>query len=94
MLSSKQRKQLMWVAIAGLAGAAAASVARRALKSGWKAVRGSDPPENPVSRDTTWGEAIAWSVATGAIIGVAHMAAQRGAAAGWERWIGERPPGL
>lgn len=94
MISEDQRDRLLWMGLAGLAGAAAMAISRPGLKAGWRLLRHDDPPENPVSPDVTWGEAVAWSMATGAILGVAHMAAQRAAATGWERWRGGRPPGL
>lgn len=44
--------------------------------------------------DTGWGEAIAWTAATGVAIGVARLVAARAAAADWQRATGELPPGL
>lgn len=71
----------------------AAKLARAALKSGWRALRHDDPPENPAEIDTDWKEAILWSVATGVAVGLARLLAQRGAAAGWNMIAGRRPKG-
>ncbi len=87
-------KELLWKAVGTTAGIAAATLTRNILTSGWERRRGSDPPANPESPSTGWGEALAWAALTGVAIGVARMIAARGAAAGWRRAMGELPPGL
>ena len=83
-----------WRALGLVAAVLAASVTRKALDSAYKSVRGSDPPANPASPETTWGEAVMWAALTGVAIAVARMVAARGAAAGWRRATGSLPPGL
>jgi hypothetical protein len=80
---------------AGIGSAVVAGVvARKALVVGWKKAKHSDPPTNPASRTTSWGEALIWTVASGIAVGIARLVAQRGAAAGWEKAVGSLPPGL
>ncbi|MGH9118499.1 MAG: DUF4235 domain-containing protein [Acidimicrobiales bacterium] len=87
-------KKLMWQAIGALAGAVAGALTRRLLTSAWQRSRGRKPPTNPASPQTTWSEAVIYTVASGVAIAVARLLAQRGAAAAWEKATGSRPPGL
>ncbi len=89
-----ESKELLWKAVGTAAGIAAAALTRNVLTSEWQRRRGSDPPANPESPSTGWGEALVWAALTGVAIGVARMVAARGAAAGWRRALGELPPGL
>lgn len=67
---------------------------RNLLIALWRRITKNDPPVNPADPTTGWGEAIAWTAATGMAVGVARMLASRGAAAGWRRATGNLPPGL
>ncbi|HVM15168.1 MAG TPA: DUF4235 domain-containing protein [Egibacteraceae bacterium] len=81
--------------VAGLGSAVLAGIAMRsALKTGWEKVRHEQPPMNPATPGTSWGEAVAWTMALGAGVGVARMLASRAAAAGWQKATGTMPPGL
>lgn len=82
--------QILAVGSAALAGIAA----RALMQGGWKVVRGGEPPENPAARSVGWGEAIAWTVVTGVIVGVMRLVAERGAASGWKAVRGHYPKGL
>lgn len=68
--------------------------ARKVLTTGWKAATGSPPPANPEHPDTSWGEAIAWAVLSGALIGVARMLAARKAAEYYRHSTGHLPPDM
>lgn len=59
-------------------GLAAASVARRTARVTWKSVTGTEPPDDPTSRDTDWVVALLWAVSTGAAVGVARLMVERG----------------
>ena len=76
----------------------AALLAARAVSSladrGWKRAVGGDPPTNPHSADTAWGEAIVWSAISGALVGLARLVSQHGAAGAWRRLTGALPPGM
>jgi hypothetical protein len=67
---------------------------QKGLTAAWKGIQKSDPPTNPASPRTGWGEAVAWTVATAVSVAVAKVVAARGAAAGWEKATGHLPPGL
>ena len=79
-----------------LVGAGSAMVAGAAMsgliEGGWRAVRNEEPPIDPDAPSTSWGKAIAWTALTGVLVSVAQLAARRGAAAGWTRVTGRRPP--
>lgn len=84
----------VWKAVVVTAAGIAGVAMRKGLKSGWKAIRGADPPENPASPDVDWREAVLWSVASGTAVGLARLFARRAAAAEWRRRFGTLPPGL
>lgn len=69
----------------------AAVLARQATTHGWKAVMATDPPVNPEDPDTELWEAIAWAVASGAIIAVARMLATRKWTQYYARSTGRHP---
>ena len=76
MLSDKQR----WMLVSGGAAMAVAYVTREALKYGWNATTGEDPPMNPESTETAWTEALTWTVAASLVAGLSRLAARRAAA--------------
>lgn len=79
--------------ILGTGGAVLAGVAaRKAIMSGWQLAAGKPPPTNPEHPDTTWSEAVAWAVVSGAIVGTARMLATRKAAEYYRRSTGHLPP--
>lgn len=84
----------LWKVIVTLGGIAAAVAARKGLAAAWRAGVSTDPPSNPADPDTTWPEALGFTVATGIAVGIARLLVNRGAAAGWRRTVGELPPPL
>lgn len=87
-------KSASWKAFATLASIGAAIAARNAATALWERQVGQDPPMNPADPDTDWGEALAWTLVTGALVGVARLFARRGAAALWAKVDGSLPPDL
>lgn len=87
-------KDNLWSAAATLAAVGAGIAARNVATSMWERSRGTEPPANPADPSTDWGEAIGWTVAVGALVGLARLFAKRGAAAAWEAIDGELPPSL
>ena len=83
-----------WNLVALGSATLAAIATRNLLEAGWQQVKEDEPPENPAARSVDWPEALAWTVATGVMVGVARMLAQRGAAAGWKKVRGRYPKGL
>jgi len=92
---SKRMQETTWK-IVGTGGAILAGMlARKALVASWtKSTRLADPPTNPASPTTSWGEALMWAATSGLVVALARLVAQRGAAAGWQRATGALPPGL
>jgi hypothetical protein len=87
-------EKLAWT-VAGTGSAVLAGVtARNAIRAVWKLVRHTEAPGNPGSPDTSWGEAVSWSVLSGSAVGLARTAATRGAVSGWNKFVGTRPPGV
>jgi hypothetical protein len=84
----------LWKVVAGIAAAGAALAARNAAETVWRQTRHQDPPVNPASPTTSWGEAIAWTAVVGMLAALARLLAHRGAAAAWQKAAGTLPPGL
>ncbi len=72
----------------------AAAMARKTLNTSWKAATGNAPPANPADPDVAMREAVAWAVASGAVIQMARMLASRRAANYYTKSTGHLPPGL
>ncbi len=69
-----------------------AMLVRKSLRGAYERRTHHEPPENPAAPGVTWGQAALWAGATGAIIGIARVAAQRIATGGWERVTHEPAP--
>jgi hypothetical protein len=86
-LSNDELWSMMAAGSATLAGAAVRSL----LNKSWKTVMKNDPPLNPASADTSWKEAIAWTVASSVAVGLAQLLARRGADALLQQASGYKP---
>ncbi|MBY5162554.1 DUF4235 domain-containing protein [Salsipaludibacter albus] len=80
-----------WKVLGTGAPVVAAILARKALTSGWQRATGNEPPSNPADPETDWREAVLWGALTGAVIGLARMAASRQAARLAQKASGELP---
>lgn len=90
----EERGGQVWRVVGAGAGVGATFLARRGLEQLWRSTLGQDPPSNPASPETTWGEALAWAVASGVALAVIRLVAQRGAAEAWRALTGEYPEEL
>ena len=85
---------LAWRIIGTGSAVIAAGLAQRGVTMVWKTATGTEPPTIPEDPDTRWGEAVAWALLSGAVIGLARLAATRRAAAYYRRSTGELPAAL
>jgi hypothetical protein len=85
---------LAWRIIGTGSAVLAAAAAHKGLSAAWRLTTGEDPPTIPEDPDTSWREAIAWAVLSGAVIGVARLAATRQAARYYARSTGELPKAM
>jgi hypothetical protein len=69
----------LWKLVAAGSATLAGTAVRSLLNKSWKVVMKNDPPLNPASADTSWKEAIAWTVASSVAVGLAQLLARRGA---------------
>jgi hypothetical protein len=76
MLDKDTQYKILTAGAALLAGV----VVKAALTATWRAIKDSDPPQNPESDDVSWGEAITWTIASSVAMGVGSLLARRGAA--------------
>ena len=89
---SRRGRRLAWAAIAAGAGYAASRGTEMLLDKSFEKARGKKPPQDPLARGTSWPKVIGWSLATAAVVALAQLGAQRGAASLFERATGHRPP--
>lgn len=80
-LSEDQKWQMLMLGSA----VAAAVVVRGGIRLAWKASRDDEPPMNPMRREADWSDAVLFSIATGATVGLARLAARAIADATWDR---------
>lgn len=92
MVSTNER--LTYSLLATGAAILAAAVVRKTMEKTWEAMNDKVAPSNPADPETSWREAVVWSVTSGVVIGLARMFAERGAAAGWHRLMGYNPTRL
>jgi hypothetical protein len=85
---------LGWKVIGTGSAVLAAAFAQRALNAVWKTATGSDPPTVPEDPDTDWAEALGWALLSGAVIGLARLAAVRQAAQYYRHSTGHLPKAL
>ncbi len=89
-----QDSSKVWSVFSLVSALGAAAFARKALDASWKAATGKKPPENPADPDVNIGEAVTWAAATGALVALARMLAQRRAAGYYVKSTGHLPPNL
>jgi hypothetical protein len=92
--SKKHDSSKAWSVFSGVAALAGATLAKKALNGGWKAATGKNPPDNPADPDVAMAEAVAWAAASGTLVALAKMYAQRRAAGYYLKSTGELPPPL
>jgi hypothetical protein len=85
---------LAWKIIGTGSAVLAGAAAQKGLTAAWKLATGDDPPTVPEDPETSWADAIAWAVISGAVLGVVRLVATRRAAHYYMRSTGELPKAL
>jgi hypothetical protein len=85
-------KENLWKLVAGGTATLAGIAVQQILRAGWKAYKQEEPPVVQPDHQIVWKDALIWTIATGAAVGVAQLVASRGAVEGWKRLTGETPP--
>jgi hypothetical protein len=75
-------------------GVVVRKVSDKVLSSAWRKTKHSEPPADPASPGTPWGEAISWAAASGVAMAVARLLATRGTATAKMKMTGKAPEGL
>lgn len=83
----------LWSLFMVVATLLAAGVARKGMKTFWRAATGKEPPTNPADPDLGLREAAIWALASGALMAFARMIAMRRAGRYYARSTGHPPPG-
>lgn len=84
----------IWGIVASGLVIAATTLANKWLVRTWMRMSHRKPPLKPESPATSWGEALAWTAASGLVGAVVGLVALRWGAEVWQKATGHRPPGL
>ncbi len=87
-------EEKVWNGVASVAAIGAVTATKPLVEKIWKAVARREAPGNPAHQDVSWGEALAWALVTGALVGVIRLLAQRAAASAWAKATGDYPEAL
>ena len=82
----------LWTLVGAGSAALAGLAVRQALHRGWRLWRDEDPANNPADPAVAWRDALLWAAGVSAFVAVGRVLARRGAAAGWRRVRGKKPP--
>ncbi len=85
-------REQKWNAISLGAAVLASVVVRGGIRAAWKLTRDEDPPLNPLREDSTWTDAMLFSLATGLTVGLAQLGARALAASIRSREKRPHPP--
>ena len=94
MVGVSQQNNVAWKVVATGGAMVATILTKKVVGGAWKAATGGDPPSHPENPDTTWTQALAWAMLTGAVAGAVKLVITRNAATSWRSATGELPPGL
>lgn len=83
-----------WMLTSAASAVVAAVITRAAARGTWTSAKGTHPPRNPASPQTSWPEALAWAMGTGMLVSMARLLAERAAAGGWRQTMGRLPSRL
>ncbi|MGK7396695.1 MAG: DUF4235 domain-containing protein [Candidatus Cyclobacteriaceae bacterium M3_2C_046] len=86
-----QNKPMIYKGVITATSFLTAYLIRKGLSMSWKKMARQDPPKNPASFNTSWKDAILWSIFSGIVLSLAKVAARRFAFSGWYKALGERP---
>ncbi|HEV2150317.1 MAG TPA: DUF4235 domain-containing protein [Longimicrobiaceae bacterium] len=82
-------REQKWRAVSLGSAVLAAVVVRGGIRAVWKATRDDEPPLDPLREDSSWTDAVLFSVATGLTVGLARLGARAVAASALDE--GKRP---
>ncbi len=88
-------REMMWKLVSTGSGLLGAMLAKRLLRTSYRAIRNeSDPdtPFDPADRRFSMPDALLWACAAGIGLGIAKVVSARIAAIGWKMATGEHPP--
>ena len=69
-------------------------VSMSVLDKVWRKTKRTEPPSDPASPGTPWGEALTWAAASGVAVGVGRLVATKGVATAKLKLTGEAPEGM
>lgn len=85
---SEDKEKLLGAFVAG-ATMLSAYLTRKLIEKVWVKVTNEEPPTDPADREITWKEAVAWTVATGILVGVTNVLVSRGVTQGAEKLLSD-----
>ena len=88
-------RERTWRLVSTLTGIMGAMVAKRLIRSAYRAIQKDDPDSafDPRSDTFSFANALGWAIAAGIGLVIAKMVSDRVAAFGWKAATGTLPPG-
>lgn len=75
-------------------GIAVRKLSEKGLDKVWRKTRHTEPPADPASPGTPWGDALSWAIASGVAVGVARLVATKSLATAKLKITGKTPEGM
>ncbi|NHN57042.1 DUF4235 domain-containing protein [Calidifontibacter sp. DB0510] len=83
---------VVWKVLSLVANLLAGKAATTASRKGWQVATGKSAPDSPHDPKVTTGEAVAWTIISGALIAGVRLFAQRKAMSFYTKSAGAPPP--
>jgi hypothetical protein len=89
------QRRWMWKVVSAISGMLSALIAKKLIRSVYRAVRKDDPASafDPTAERFSWPNALLWAIASGVGLAIAKVVGDRLAAIGWKAATGALPPG-
>ena len=85
-LDFSDKEKLQGAIVAG-ATMLSAFLTRKLIEKAWVKITHNNPPTDPADDEITWKDALAWTVATGVLVGVTNVLVSRGVTHGTQKLL-------
>jgi len=87
-MNNEDKEKLQDTIVAG-ATMLSAFLTRKLIEKVWVKVTDEEPPTDPADTSITWKDALAWTVATGVLVGIANVVVSRSVTQGADKLLSE-----
>ncbi len=86
-MSNDDKEKIQGAIVAG-ATMLSAFLTRKLIEKVWVKVTDDEPPSDPADKEISWKDALAWTVATGVLVGVTNVLVSRSVTQGTDKLLG------